>query len=100
MTSVGHRGDARRSDARTLLALVTLIVSSAIVPVRAFPQKRAITVESYLALPVVGDPQLSADGKWVAYTVTEYSLKENRGSTPIWLAGIRGGGATTEDPPP
>ena len=76
MKSVGHRGDARRSDARTvLLALVTLIVSSAIVPVRAFPQKRAITVESYLALPVVGDPQLSPDGKWVAYTVTEYSLK-------------------------
>ena len=92
MKSVGHRGDARRSDARTvLLALVTLIVSSAIVPVRAFPQKRAITVESYLALPVVGDPQLSPDGKWVAYTVTEYSLKENRGTTRIWLADIAEG---------
>src|SRR2546428_7675808 len=66
-------------------------------PVSPYPfpglvaQQRAITVDDYLALPVVGDPQLSPDGKWVAYTVTHYSLKENRGTTRIWLADVAGG---------
>ena len=45
-------------------------------PVSPFPfpvisaQKRAITIDDYLALKAVGNPQLSPDGKWVAYTVT------------------------------
>src|SRR5437879_2079755 len=53
-------------------------------------QQRAMTIEDYLALPTVGDPQLSPDGKWVAYTVTRYSLKENHGTTRIWLADVAG----------
>src|SRR5213082_3935945 len=66
-------------------------------PVLPFPfpvlssQQRALTVDEYLALPVVGDPQLSPDGKWVAYTVTHSSLKENRGTTRIWLADVTAG---------
>ena len=66
-------------------------------PLSPFPfpvlsaQQRAMTIEDYLALPSVGDPQLSPDGKWVAYTVTRYSLKENRGTTRIWLADVAGG---------
>src|SRR2546421_12516617 len=54
-------------------------------------QQRAMTVEDYLALPSVGDPQLSPDGKWVAYTVTRSSLKENRGTTRVWLADVGSG---------
>jgi hypothetical protein len=30
-------------------------------------------------MKVVGDPQVSPDGKYVAYTVTEYSLQDNTG---------------------
>ena len=58
-------------------------------PVSTFPfpglsaQQRAMTIEDYLALPVVGDPQLSPDGKWVAYTVTHSSLKENRDDSQV-----------------
>src|SRR5438874_13273698 len=61
-------------------------------PVSRFPfpglsaQQRAMTVDDYLALPSVGDPQLSPDGKWVAYTATHSSPKEHRGPTPSWLA--------------
>src|SRR5438874_6351143 len=54
-------------------------------------QKRAITIDDYLALKSVGNPQLSPDGKWVAYTVTEQSLKDNRGITRIWLAEVATG---------
>src|SRR5438128_3215519 len=66
-------------------------------PVSLFPfpglaaQKRAMTVDDYLALKSVGDPQLSPDGKWVAYSVTENSLKDNRGIARIWLADVSSG---------
>ena len=72
-------------------------------PLSPFPfpvlsaQQRAMTIEDYLALPSVGDPQLSPDGKWVAYTVTRYSLKENRGTTRIWLADVAGGASRQLD---
>src|SRR2546429_2846925 len=66
--------------------LVTLVMSLS-------AQTRAITIDDYLALRSVGDPQLSPDGKWVAYTVTEHSLKDNRGSTRIWLADVASGSA-------
>src|SRR3989454_4446928 len=56
-------------------------------------QKRAITIDDYLGLKSVGTPQLSPDGKWVAYTVTEHSLKDNRGITRIWLADVATGSA-------
>src|SRR4029077_18310810 len=51
----------------------------------------AITIDDYLALKSVGNPQLSPDGKWVAYTVTEQSLKDTRGVTRIWLADVASG---------
>src|SRR5213593_4559912 len=54
-------------------------------------QKRAITIDDYLALKSVGNPQLSPDGKWVAYTVADQSLKDNRGTTRIWLAEVASG---------
>src|SRR5437016_14468200 len=64
--------------------LVTLVMSVA-------AQKRAITIDDYLALKSVGNPQVSPDGKWVAYTVTEQSLKDDRGTTRIWLADVATG---------
>src|SRR3989440_4187424 len=54
-------------------------------------QKRALTFDDFIALKVVSDPQLSPDGRWVAYGVTEYSLKDNRGTGRIWLAELATG---------
>jgi dipeptidyl aminopeptidase/acylaminoacyl peptidase len=54
-------------------------------------QKRAITFEDYINLPVVSDPQLSPDGQWVAYTVSVPSLKDNRGIARVWLANVTSG---------
>src|SRR5690349_13566551 len=79
---------------RLLIALGCLAFPLSLVPFpRLSAQKRAITVDDYLALKSVGNPQLSPDGKWVAYTVTEYSLKDNRGITRIWLADAASGTA-------
>ena len=73
-------------------ALAALALSLGAAPALA-AQQRALTVDDLLALPVVGDPQLSPDGRRVAYTVTEYSLADNRGTTRIWLADLAGGAA-------
>src|SRR5438477_2757016 len=73
-----------------VLGCLTFLLSRFPLPALS-AQQRAMTIEDYLALPSVADPRLSPDGKWVAYTVTHYSLKENRGTTRIWLADVASG---------
>ena len=72
---------------KRLVTILTLTFPLSLFP---FPglsaQKRALTFDDFIAMKAVGDPQLSPDGKWVAYTLTEYSLKDNRGTGRIWLA--------------
>src|SRR5881396_2849729 len=71
---------------RRLLRLCALTFPLSIVPLSAAAQRRAITFEDFIALKGVSDPQLSPDGKWVAYTVGVPSLQENRGISRIWVA--------------
>ncbi|PYO64214.1 MAG: S9 family peptidase [Gemmatimonadetes bacterium] len=87
--TVGRKGDMT-TKLLVLLGCLTLPLSPFPFPVLS-AQKRAMTVDDYLALKSVGDPQLSPDGKWVAYTVTENSLKDNRGIARIWLADVSSG---------
>jgi dipeptidyl aminopeptidase/acylaminoacyl peptidase len=73
------------------MRVLRLIALCALVAAPAMAQKRAMTVDDFLALKSVGDPQLSPDGKWVAYTVGDVSLKDNRATTRIWLADVATG---------
>jgi Tol biopolymer transport system component len=41
----------------------------------------------------VGDPQISPDGEWVAYTVSQTDLDEGRSETRIWMISAGGGDA-------
>jgi dipeptidyl aminopeptidase/acylaminoacyl peptidase len=74
---------------RAILLGFLVLLSPA--PVSA--QKRAITFEDFIALKSVSDPQLSPDGKWVAYTVGTPSLQENRGVSRVWIADVASGRA-------
>ncbi len=69
-----------------LLAALPLAASLVSSPLAA--QRRAIAFEDFIALKGVSDPQLSPDGKWVAYTVGAASLQENRGISRIWVAEV------------
>lgn len=73
------------------LRFVTLLILSIVATHPLAAQKRAITFDDYISLPVVSDPQLSPDGKWVVYTVSTPSLKENRGVARLWLADLATG---------
>jgi dipeptidyl aminopeptidase/acylaminoacyl peptidase len=49
------------------------------------PPKRPIRPADIYRLPVLGDPQVSPDGKWVSYTMTTIdSIKDSRNSD-IWM---------------
>jgi dipeptidyl aminopeptidase/acylaminoacyl peptidase len=53
--------------------------------------KRNLQVDDLFRIKTVGDPQVSADGRWVAYTVATASLKEDKSETQVWMAPTDGG---------
>src|SRR5947208_2876108 len=74
-----------------LRVLIVLSLSASLFPLPAFAQQRAIRFEDYIALKSVSDPQLSPDGKWVAYTVATPSLEDNRNVSRVWVAEVATG---------
>jgi dipeptidyl aminopeptidase/acylaminoacyl peptidase len=55
-------------------------------PSLALSQTRVPTVDDLLMLKSAGGARISPDGKWVAYTVTETSFKDDAYVTQVWLA--------------
>ena len=66
------------------MRLSILLLTCFTLPLAA--QRRAMTFEDFIALKSVSDPQLSPDGKWVAYSVSVPSLQDNRGISRVWVA--------------
>lgn len=54
--------------------------------------KRAITPDDIYSIQSAGDPQISPDGKLVAYTVRDADRSQNRWHTEIWLTSADGSG--------
>jgi dipeptidyl aminopeptidase/acylaminoacyl peptidase len=54
---------------------------------------RAITIDDYFQIRAVHDPQLSPDGRWVAYTVKTAILKSDKNEERIWMVPVAGGDA-------
>ncbi len=48
----------------------------------------AMTLEDLWAMQRVGTPAVSPDGRLVAFTVTAYSMEDNRGQGDVWLADL------------
>jgi dipeptidyl aminopeptidase/acylaminoacyl peptidase len=74
-----------------ILFVACLTLPPSLVPLPLAAQRRAIAFEDFIALKGVSDPQLSPDGKWVAYTVGTPSLQENRGISRIWVSEVATG---------
>jgi dipeptidyl aminopeptidase/acylaminoacyl peptidase len=69
--------------------LAVLLTSLAFfgVPSMVFAEgKRPMTIEDLFAFKRVADPQVSPDGKWVAYALTTVDLAANKSASSIWLA--------------
>ncbi len=52
---------------------------------------RQFTIDDLLRVRRVSDPQVSPDGRMIAYTVTDMDKSANRGKTQVYLVAIEGG---------
>ncbi|MEE8340178.1 MAG: S9 family peptidase, partial [Xanthomonadales bacterium] len=78
----------------TAIALLAFVITSPILVAEddeSIP--RLLTVDDYFRLGTVEDPQISPDGKWIAYTVKTYDLDEDKSYTRIWMVSAQGGEA-------
>ena len=74
-----------------VLAVIVLVLAG---PVPVHAQASAgirFTVEEMLKIRRVSDPQLSPDGRFVAYVVTDVSLERNKRVNHLWVVPTAGG---------
>src|SRR5438045_4692015 len=81
-----------------VVAGATVSLGAQLAP-RAMP-KSAPTVDQVLSLKRAGSPEISPDGRWVAYTVRETNWDDNSYDTQIWIADLRPVGSSTSTPRP
>jgi dipeptidyl aminopeptidase/acylaminoacyl peptidase len=72
-----------------MFRLILLLASCAL----AFAQRKPFDVNAMLELKRIGDPQLSPDGRLVAFSVTTVDVVANRKPTQIWIVPLEGGSA-------
>lgn len=80
-------------------AMALAVCLMMVFPAGALPQseqkaavaQRPLTIDDMFALKNVGDPQLSPDGKWIAYTVGTTTLRDERSESQIWMIPAAGG---------
>jgi len=61
--------------------------------ISAFAQdssKHPITFTDMIGMHRVAEPEISRDGKWIAYTVTTPDMEANRGASNIWIVSTAG----------
>lgn len=57
------------------------------------PAPRPITIADYFQIHEVQGPQVSPDGRWIAYTVRTPNLDEDKNESRIWMISSAGGDA-------
>ena len=72
-------------------ACAVALALSSVVAIQAQSNRARFTVQEMLKLQRVADPQLSPDGRWVAYQVTVPDVAANRNRTQIYLVSVDGG---------
>jgi dipeptidyl aminopeptidase/acylaminoacyl peptidase len=72
----------RAAAVRNLLFTLTVVVAAALASAQA---KHPFTFEDMMQLKRVGEPQVSPDGKWVIFSVTDVDLEANTRTPHMWI---------------
>jgi dipeptidyl aminopeptidase/acylaminoacyl peptidase len=73
-----------------MIALMILMITP---PVSANPtETHPFSVHDMLAMDRISEPQVSPDGKWIAFVLRKTDLDANKGRTDLWLVGVDGAG--------
>ncbi|MFY9571545.1 MAG: S9 family peptidase, partial [Blastocatellia bacterium] len=70
-----------------ILVLVLVVTSLA---TGQQPARRPLKLDDLARIRDVRDPQVSPDGKWVAYVVSTIDVKEDKSNTHIWMVSFDG----------
>src|SRR5246500_4421009 len=74
-------------------AAAALILCTAAATLAQDAARHAITFDDMMQMHRVGSPEISPDGKWVAYAVTTPDMSVNRNASNIWIVPTGGGEA-------
>jgi dipeptidyl aminopeptidase/acylaminoacyl peptidase len=80
-----------RRGARVAVVVITVLVTVASAAGQT-GEKRAITFKDLISLHRLSEPQISPDGKWIAYSVATPDLEANHSVRDIWVVPTAGGG--------
>ena len=72
------------------IARTAILILLAVTVLWAQPARHALTIDDMFRFRSVRDPQLSPDGMWVAYVVSNTDMKEDKSHSHIWLASFDG----------
>src|SRR6266571_3832998 len=72
---------------------IALLLGCAFLVSAQEPAKHAIAFDDMIKLHRIADPQVSRDGKWVAYAVATPDMDANRNASNIWVVAMTGGAA-------
>src|SRR5258707_10032355 len=77
---------------RGLFAIAALAACLIVLAGLAVAQQspRGITPEDYFSFEFISDPNISPDGKLVAYVVTKVDRAQNRRNSAIWMTATDG----------
>ena len=71
---------------RRILLATTLLAANVVVA----QTKRPLSLDDLTRLRTVSDPQVSPDGKWIAYTVGTVDAEKDRRDSDLWMVGWDG----------
>lgn len=87
-----NRSARRISECMAAWAVVAAMAAAAPVSLKAQEQrKRAITFQDLISMHRLSEPQISPDGKWIAYAVSTPDLEANKSVRNIWIVATSGG---------
>src|ERR1700683_5309892 len=81
---------ARSVGAATVLVVAAVVTAS--VAAGQTAEKRAVCVRDWIPRHRFTEPQISPDGKWIAYSVATPDLEANHSVRDIWVVPAAGGG--------
>lgn len=76
---------------KSLLPALLLVFAFNVAAAAAQGGTQPLTVSEMLKLRRVADPQLSPDGRWVAFQITVPDVSANRNRTQVYLVSVDGG---------
>jgi dipeptidyl aminopeptidase/acylaminoacyl peptidase len=77
---------------RVSVSLIFAALSALAGPLSAAPEtpRRPFSLADLERLRTVSDPQVSPDGRWVAYTVRRADAKDDKRDTDVWMTSLDG----------